>query len=384
MYRKNIRLLKIFNFLIGFTFFAPLAIIYFSRVSGSYTLGASIFGISMLASAIFEVPTGIWSDRMGRRGTIILGSWVRVLAYIFYALGFSYWWLVGGAILEGLSRAFYSSNNNTFLYDTLADNNLVHKYHEFLGKASSMEHLALAISAGLGGLIAHYSFSWLLWAAVSSQLLLLIISYQFDSPLTRSPQTTNLYTHIKEALQLFIKNRKLRLLSLASIIDFSFGEITYQFQGAFFLTIWPVWAIGLANILSDVGASISYYFSGYLIRKLTALKVLILDCTVGYSLAIIGLLLGNRASPVIMSSGSLLYGSGMVAESHLMQQEFTDHQRTTMGSLNSLAGNIGFALMSLILGGLADNLGPRIAMLILMICVLPSTLIYVYLQKGEK
>ena len=55
-----------------------------------------------------------------------------------------------------------------------------------------------------------------------------------------------------------------------------------------------------------------------------------------------------------------------------------------MGSLNSLAGNIGFALMSLILGGLADNLGPRIAMLILMICVLPSTLIYVYLQKGEK
>jgi len=117
MYRKNIRLLKIFNFLIGFTFFAPLAIIYFSRVSGSYTLGASIFGISMLASAIFEVPTGIWSDRMGRRGTIILGSWVRVLAYIFYALGFSYWWLVGGAILEGLSRAFYSSNNNTFSYN---------------------------------------------------------------------------------------------------------------------------------------------------------------------------------------------------------------------------------------------------------------------------
>ncbi|HBO10654.1 TPA: hypothetical protein DD448_01765, partial [Candidatus Collierbacteria bacterium] len=61
MYRHNVRLLKIFNFLIGFSLFAPLAIIYFSRVSGSYTLGASIFGITMLASAIFEVPTGIWS-----------------------------------------------------------------------------------------------------------------------------------------------------------------------------------------------------------------------------------------------------------------------------------------------------------------------------------
>lgn len=102
MYRKNIRLLKIFNFLIGFSLFAPLAIIYFSNVSGSYTLGASIFGIFMLSSAIFELPTGIWSDRVGRKNTIILGSWARVVAFIFYAIGLSYWWLVIGAIFEGL------------------------------------------------------------------------------------------------------------------------------------------------------------------------------------------------------------------------------------------------------------------------------------------
>ena len=48
MYRKNVKLLSIFNFLIGFSPFAPLAIIYFSKVSGSFTLGASIFGIIML------------------------------------------------------------------------------------------------------------------------------------------------------------------------------------------------------------------------------------------------------------------------------------------------------------------------------------------------
>lgn len=91
MYRKNVRLLSIFNFLIGFSLFAPLAIIYFSRVSGSFTLGASVFGITMLASAIFEVPTGIWSDKVGRKQTIILGSWARVIAFILYAIGLSYW-----------------------------------------------------------------------------------------------------------------------------------------------------------------------------------------------------------------------------------------------------------------------------------------------------
>lgn len=384
MYRHNIKLLSIFNFLIGFTFFAPLAIVYFSKVSGSYMLGASIFGITMLAAAIFELPTGIWSDKVGRRNTIILGSWSRVLAYVLYAIGFSYWWLVIGAILEGLSRAFYSGNNNAFLYDTLEESKKVDHYTEYLGKASSMEHLALAISASLGGIIASFSFSWLLWAAVASQFLLLFISYQFIDTSIHFRNEGNIYSHIKEAIQLFVHNRKLRLLSIASIIDFSFGEVVYQFQGAFFLTVWPVWAIGLANILSDFGASISYYFSGYIIKKLTALKVLILDCSIGYLFAIIGLVIANWVSPIIMSLGSLLYGSGMVAESQLMQKEFTEQQRATMSSLNSLAGNIGFALMALVLGGLADKLDPRFAMLILMICVYPTTLIYVYLHKVEK
>lgn len=87
MVHKNIRLLSVLNFLIGFTFFAPLAIIYFTKVSGSYTLGTSIFGIVMLSAAFFEIPTGIISDKVGRRHTIILGSWARVLAFIFYAIG---------------------------------------------------------------------------------------------------------------------------------------------------------------------------------------------------------------------------------------------------------------------------------------------------------
>lgn len=162
MYRKNVHLLSIFNFLIGFSLFAPLAIIYFSKVSGSFTLGASIFGITMLASAIFEVPTGIWSDKVGRKQTIILGSWARVIAFVLYAVGLSYWWLVAGAIFEGLSRSFYSGNNDAFLYDTLADSGKEKDFHEYQGKVSSTEQLAMGIAALLGGIIANFSFTYLL------------------------------------------------------------------------------------------------------------------------------------------------------------------------------------------------------------------------------
>lgn len=384
MYRKNIRLLKIFNFLIGFSLFAPLAIIYFSRVSGSYTLGASIFGITMLASAIFEVPTGIWSDRVGRRGTIILGSWARVLAFILYAIGLSYWWLVAGAILEGLSRAFYSGNNDAFLHDTLADDGLEGEYDEHLGKVNSTEQLASGIAAAIGGIIASVSFVYLMWFSVVAQVIMLFVSYQFIEPKIRVLVESNVYIHIKEALKLFVRNKKLRLLSLTSIISFSFSEMMWQFRATFISMVWPIWAVGFANVLNNFGATFSFYYSGKILRRFKATNLLFFQNIWGKGIGLIAFGIPTFISPFLMAMGSLMYGVGHVAKSKLMQAEFSNHQRATMSSLNSLGGSIGFAIMSLVLGGLADATNPAKALLILNIVSLPTIYLYYLLFKNDR
>src|SRR3989338_5288499 len=110
MLSKNIKLLTWFNFFTDFKLYAPFAIIYFSQVSGSFTLGTTIISITYISAAFFEVPTGILSDFIGRKKTLILRSLSAVLFITCYALGSSYWILVIGAILEGLSRSFYSGN----------------------------------------------------------------------------------------------------------------------------------------------------------------------------------------------------------------------------------------------------------------------------------
>jgi len=43
-----------------------------------------------------------------------------------------------------------------------------------------------------------------------------------------------------------------------------------------------------------------------------------------------------------MSTSSVFHGVTTVAKSGLMQREFSDEQRATMGSLNSFAGSIFF------------------------------------------
>ena len=74
----------------------------------------------------------------------------------------------------------------------------------------------------------------------------------------------------------------------------------------------------------------------------------------------------------------------MVSESSLMQKEFNDEQRATMGSLNSLFGNIFFAIFAFFFGMVADGLGPGKTLLIgeiLMVIIIP---IYWKLYKAEK
>src|SRR3989338_9127881 len=116
---KNIRILAWFNFFSSFRLFAAILIIYFQRVTGSYALGMSIISVVFISTAIFEIPTGIFSDRIGRKNTMILGALSGVLAVVFYAIGISYWILVVGAIFEGLGRSFFSGNNTSLLHDTL-------------------------------------------------------------------------------------------------------------------------------------------------------------------------------------------------------------------------------------------------------------------------
>ncbi|KKU45351.1 MAG: hypothetical protein UX63_C0007G0001, partial [Microgenomates group bacterium GW2011_GWB1_46_7] len=79
---------------------------------------------------------------------------------------------------------------------------------------------------------------------------------------------------------------------------------------------------------------------------------------------------------LILITPSILYGAGQVAKNSLMQHEFTHSQRATMSSLNSLATSLGFGLMSLIIGVIADTWSPAKALLVFQIISLP--IIYTY------
>ena len=249
-----------------------------------------------------------------------------------------------------------------------------------------MFQIALGLSALVGAFVlAAETFQYLFWLSVIPQVVGLTLALLLVEP--RKHYTvidTNIFAHLKEALQKFRENAKLRTLSIANILDYGIGEPVHEFSPAFLATLWPAWAVALARALSHMFGAIGYRVSGKLIRKYGELKSMVIVRAMSFSIGTAIIAYPTVLTPAIKSLTSFAFGVESVAQSSLYQKEFTDAQRATMGSLTSLARSLFFGVGAYLLGLLADTVGLQYAMLTGQLLSVIVLFLYWRLYRREK
>lgn len=378
----NTNVFKWFNFLHGLQFFSPIALIYFASITKSYASAASILSAAYMAQVIFEIPTGLLSDVVGRRKTAALGAACYALALVFYSVGGSYWVLFLGALCAGLSGAFFSGNNDSLLYES-GQQDGDGKYHIDMGKVETYFHFAATISAIAGGLLAIASFRAAFLASLVPALGMVLLSFAIIEPKhIESIKMKSLY-HVADAAKYLARNTRLRMAALASSLEFGVGHALFGLQQAFVNTLWPIWAVGINRALSGLFATVSFMLSGRIVEKFGPLKTVLASQLWGKLTMFVGLVQPTITSPAILSTSSLAFGPSTIAQSSVLQKEFTAHQRATLGSITSLAGSFWFAVASVVLGYLADRIGLQKAMLAGLLPGLVVLVVYMQLRGHE-
>jgi len=381
----NTRLLKWFNFFQDFRPYSPIAIIYFAEVTGSFALGLTVFSVASIASSIAEVPTGVISDFIGRKKTVVVGSVFSALSILTYALSGSFWVLAVGSVLLGIGESFFSGNNGALLYDSLLEEKKEKEFGDLTGKVSSMFQVGLGISALIGGFIADVSLVFVMWVSVIPQIATFFVALFIREPRVHNEQMSgNIFAHMKEALIPFKENKKLRTLSITSILKHGVGETLHQFTPAFFALLWPVWAIGLARSLAHGLASIGYWFAGAITKRFGALKSLLVSSGIIRGVNLTAIVFPTVLSPLLMSFTSFSHGLESTAQTDLMHREFSNKQRATMGSLNALFGNIFFGVFAAGFGLLVDSIGEINGLIIGEILLIITVLLYWGLFRGDR
>ncbi|MFC1659293.1 MFS transporter [Pseudomonadota bacterium] len=354
-------------------------VIYLAALFNSYAKATFLITLYAIALAFMEIPTGILSDKIGRKFTLTLSSVFGSLRYIFFIFGGiyeSYPLFILGSVLLGVQHALVSGTDKAILFESLKEMKKKKKFHNAWGKASSARQISLAIAALVGGFVAEKSYIAIFVICLFVQIIGLIISLFLVEPKKTEKSQDHPLKHFIEAFKIVITGRKLRNMGFARAIFIASSWTFHNIEPVFFKLLVPMWIIGLTRTLKHVGGFLGFYFSGKIIDKFNHFKVLINSILLNCGLSIFAILLSSVITPFLISFLGFFYSTQQTTEASLFQEEFTDRQRATMDSIISMFVNILFGIVVFLGGFVADLISAKFALILLEIFVLSSAFIY--------
>lgn len=350
----NLKTMYLISLLNEIKFYGIIIILYYIQLSGSMTLGMSVFSISTIAAALAEIPTGLISDKVGRKNTIILGSLCSSIAVIILALAENFVGLLVVAIFQGIEKAFFSGNNSAFIYDVLKEEKREEEFKNYIGKNNSMFYLAGVISAILGTVIVAFtSYKFVIALSIFPKIVQLILATTLKDVTKYSNEEENIFKSIKEPINKVLSSRILRKQVVADGIIGGIEEACFQFRATFYEAVWPTWAIGIPNLLANAGAFVSNWNGDKIIKKFGGKAIIIFSNVYDIISTSLAVLTNNVFSPIIMVSNSVIPAD--IAEEDIEQKYYSDEYRATMGSVKSLFESVMFSIIAVLVGFVADR-----------------------------
>ncbi len=369
--KHNMRALFRFSFLFSFQPYYGVLILYFAHILHSYTLGTSVWAFVQIAQAALEIPTGVVSDRFGRVVSLQIGTLANLAALLIYALSPSYVLLLVGAALQGLNLALFSGNNDALMYDSARHAGEKEGFHHHYSKINIAMEVAGAISAIIGSILAAISYSLVLWISVVPQVLAMLVATTLIEPPRTTALSGNILSHLGDVYRYYKKNAHLRMLSVASIMSEGIGGASWNMMPAYYQQYVPLSYVGSLRSANYIWSTVGFRISGWFMKRFKPATILLVSEAYSRAVSFIALAVSSVASPFIMAFHGLPYGPSDTAKQHLLHEEFTDAQRATMASLNSLASSGVYAAFLVLTGYLADKFSPRVSILVCNICLLP-------------
>ena len=116
--RRNIILLRVIKALDMAMLTIPIIVIYYQHhglTMADVMWLQAIFAITMI---VIEIPSGYFSDVLGRRRTMIIGAAMHTLGWTAYAFADSFTGFLVAELLLGVGAAFISGTDSA-MYSTL-------------------------------------------------------------------------------------------------------------------------------------------------------------------------------------------------------------------------------------------------------------------------
>lgn len=314
-----------------------------------------------LTIVIFEVPTGMLADARSRSWSLRIGFFLYAVGFTGYFFAKSFWAVAAFELLDGIAFTFLSGVQQAWITDALVKHGRGSEKGKVFAEATIIRGLVSLPGALLGAWIGSVLGLAAVWIfSITFALLGVLVVYLF---MGADGEATNKVNEV-EALKLSIKvtrtNPALRwsiIMNLIFALVMAFNHLwsPYFLQWVSLPTLGLLWA----------PLYLSITIAGWMIRRAkiasgSEAKGIMLSLVVaGFGL----LMIGQTQSIGLAIAMGIIYeigrgGFGPLLDSYTQHHVNSNH-RATYGSLQSLTGEIGSALvllsMSLYMSGKPDT-----------------------------
>ena len=322
---------------------------------------------------IFEIPTGIVADTVGRRASFLLGTLVLSAATLAYWLMWLWsapfwgWALVSVGL--GLGFTFFSGAVEAWLVDALQASGYKGDLEPVFSKGMIVGGIAMLAGSVLGGIVAQLTnlgVPFLLRAGILALMFVVAFIAMRDIGFTPDKSETPLKavrTVFRGSLKHGLGNPPVRYLMLAAPFTAGVGIYVFYALQPYLLELWgDPKAYSIAGLAAAVvaGSQIAGGFLAPIVRKLFKKRttVLILAGIVGVLLLLtLGLTTNFWVALVIL----IVWGVSSSIDDPIRRAYLNglipSKQRATVLSFESLMGNVGGIGIQPALGRVADLSG---------------------------
>ena len=340
----------------------PVFFLYFNQYVGLASviqLGAVYYFTVCLA----EVPSGYFSDRFGRRNTLLISGICFSLSYLFFISATGFAGLAVGQILLAIGIAMKSGTDTAFLYDSLRAAGRESEYAEQEARGQKYGLASLALASLSGGLLGSVDLRLAYVLSLAGALLTIWLCWRLVEPRRGEEEknTGSLVATITESLG-HLRDTVLLWLFAVMILMYCLEHVAFEFYQPYIKLLNFDWLAGdSAPLVSGVIISASMFGgtlgAAYSVRLFRLLGVKNLLFT---AFLIQLIIVGGLA---LLLSGALLalvvFRNFPMAMIHApvnatIAPRIGSHIRATYLSLQSLGARLLFSSLLFFLSGSVD------------------------------
>lgn len=364
------------SFFAALYFYAPIITLFYQSRGLNFVEINSLWGIILAAKSVFEVPTGIIADKIGRKYSLIAALFLQLIGEVVYVFANDYWLFAFVAVIAGIGFAFSSGCFEAMLYDTLKTQNKENDMQKVMGTNNAFAQAGFMVSALIGGFIVSDlnidKFVLLIIMTAVCVGIAFLVSF-----LLREPKTEYWYGEksplelFKASANLLKTNKSLRKIVLLSLFATPFANYLGTFYQPYFVQAHvPGFLFGVAlSVAALLGIFASKY--AYLMEKILTVRWAVLVSTA--IPAALYIFLALVFSPIFSFILFVVASSSMELQKPIFSDYFNRHidsgNRATALSVIGMISGIYVWLMGLVIGAIADySLSYAFIFMALVIC----------------